>query len=57
MLPFVNKSNLSCYLLRLERTSGLWRKVQKLNLSVDQRILFLSKNNFTAHYLVFAFVV
>ena len=41
--------------LRLERTSGLWSKVRKLNLSVDQGILFLSKDNFTAHYLVFAF--
>ena len=40
--------------LRIERTSGLWSKVRILNLSVDQRILFLSKNNFTAHYLVFA---
>ena len=43
-------------MLRLERTSGLWSKVRKLNLSVDQMILF-SKNIFTADYLVFAFVV
>ena len=32
-------------------------KVAKFNISVDQRILFLRKNIFTADYLVFAFVI